>query len=101
MQEGYCFAGDETQGNVDAIEFTTMICAFIANLPLEKDNEVILFSDGCGYQNRNSTLANGLFNLAQLLDVTITQKYLEKGHPLLLKIICDILILLFLVVMLQ
>lgn len=79
-QEGYCFIWDETQGGVDANEFTTIICTFISNLPLEKGDEVILFSDGCGYQNRNSTLANGLFNIAQLLGVTVAHKYLEKGH---------------------
>ncbi|XP_071054382.1 uncharacterized protein [Onthophagus taurus] len=34
----------------------------------------------CTSQNRNSTLANALINLSMTLEITIEQKYLEKGH---------------------
>ena len=42
--------------------------------------EIILFSDGCCYQNRNITLSNTLLRFAWKYNVKIVQKYLEKGH---------------------
>lgn len=36
--------------------------------------------DGCGYQNRNSTLSNGILNFALENGITVIQKYLQKGH---------------------
>lgn len=42
--------------------------------------EIVLISDGCSGQNRNSTLSNSLVNLAMIHKVTLMQKYLEKGH---------------------
>ncbi|CAG9764937.1 unnamed protein product [Ceutorhynchus assimilis] len=41
---------------------------------------IIIYSDGCGFQNRNKVLANALLNLAMKHEVTIYQKYLEPGH---------------------
>jgi hypothetical protein len=37
-------------------------------------------SDGCTYQNRNITLSNTLLKAAHDRNITIFQKYLEKGH---------------------
>lgn len=42
--------------------------------------QIILWSDGCGYQNRNSTLSNGMLNFALENGITVIQKYLQKGH---------------------
>lgn len=39
-----------------------------------------MYSDGCGYQNRNVVFSNALLNLAKLHNLRIVQKYLEKGH---------------------
>ena len=41
---------------------------------------VILYSDGCCYQNRNVTLSNALIHFAMSRRKTICQKCLEKGH---------------------
>lgn len=41
---------------------------------------LIIYSDGCGYQNRNCLLANVLLNVAALHNLNIEQKYLEPGH---------------------
>lgn len=78
--DGYCFIWEETEGGATANEFTTILRDFIEQLSLTESVEVIFYSYGCGYQNRNCTLANGLYNLALRLRVTITQKYLVKGH---------------------
>lgn len=80
-KEGYCYLWDESEGSLNANEFTSIICNFICNaIPFQPGDEIILFSDGCCYQNRNTTLANGLLNLAIQYNVTIIQKILEKGH---------------------
>lgn len=49
---------------------------------LEKSNasRIILWSDGCCYQNRSVKLANALLELAIEKKITIEQKYLEVGH---------------------
>ena len=77
---GHCFLWDETEADLNANIFSTILCKFISNLNLECDKIIVLYSDGCNYQNRNSTLSNAFLNLAQLLRITIFHKYLEKGH---------------------
>lgn len=78
---GYCYLWDESEGSLNANEFASIICHFISSeVPFQAGDEIILFSDGCGYQNRNVTLANALLNLAIQNNITITQKILEKGH---------------------
>ncbi|CAB4034542.1 Hypothetical predicted protein, partial [Paramuricea clavata] len=42
--------------------------------------EIIVWSDGCGSQNRNVTLSNSYIALAKKYGVKITQKYLVVGH---------------------
>ena len=42
--------------------------------------EIIVWSDGCSYQNRNVTLSNSYIALAKKYGVKITQKYLVGGH---------------------
>lgn len=80
-RKGFCYLWDESQGALTANEFTSVICSFITKeVPFEEGDEIIIFSDGCGYQNRNMTLSNALVNLAYTRKITITQKYLEKGH---------------------
>ena len=47
------------------------------------DNNIktlIIYSDGCTYQNRNVTLSNALLKVAYDKNITIFQKYLERGH---------------------
>lgn len=48
-----------------------------------KDNTgkpIIIYSDGCGAQNRNVTLANALLHFAVTNQTIIIQKFLVKGH---------------------
>lgn len=39
-----------------------------------------LFSDGCGYENRNTIFSNALLKFAIKQNVTVTQNFFEKGH---------------------
>ncbi|KAJ8877018.1 hypothetical protein PR048_021470 [Dryococelus australis] len=70
-----------SEGGITSNEFSSIICDFISSKSGMNPNEiVILYSDGCTYQNRNSTLSSALSNLSQELNITIIQKYLERGH---------------------
>ncbi|KAL4714762.1 hypothetical protein ACJJTC_002621 [Scirpophaga incertulas] len=84
-KDGYCFVWNESEGGLNAEEFASIWTYFIEKEILSKvenktDLQVIIYSDGCGYQNRNVTLSNALLNLAVKNQITITQKYLEVGH---------------------
>lgn len=79
----YCFIWHEASGGVSANEYSSIICFFIEHHVLGDLNEgqnVVLYSDGCTSQNRNSTLSSALLHLTKTHKVTIEQKYLEKGH---------------------
>ena len=80
--DGHCFIWNETEGGLTSNEFSTIITSFIlSQLPLPNNaNKIILYSDGCCYQNRNSTLSNALLHIAITKQIVIEQKYLEKGH---------------------
>nr|CAI5828453.1 unnamed protein product [Callosobruchus analis] len=83
-QDGYYFLWHEAKGGLTANEFSSILCNFLENavIPnLSNDNKIIiLYSDGCTGQNRNCILANTFVNLCMLHEVTIIQKYFEKGH---------------------
>ncbi|XP_050498832.1 uncharacterized protein LOC126879690 isoform X1 [Diabrotica virgifera virgifera] len=71
---------DETEGDLCASTFTSIIIHHIEENCNDRKLPVILWSDGCCYQNRNSTLSNALLNLSIKSGQIIIQKYLEKGH---------------------
>lgn len=87
-QKGFCFLWNESEGGLTSNEFTSIIVHFLSehvemhNLKKRgtDDIQIILWSDGCGYQNRNSTLSNGLLNFTLESGITVIQKYLQKGH---------------------
>lgn len=83
-KEGYCFIWHEGAGGLGANEFSGILTYFllekiIPNLPSD-DKTIILYSDGCTYQNRNVILSNALLNISIQSNITIIQKMLEKGH---------------------
>ena len=73
-----CYVWHEGQGGLNANEFATCIMDYLTKH--DDYDEYIVWSDGCGYQNRNTTLSNALLNFATARGKTITQKYLERGH---------------------
>ncbi|CAI6355942.1 unnamed protein product [Macrosiphum euphorbiae] len=74
---------DESEGELEASVFASLITKHLT-LNCIKDstaqNDIILYSDGCGYQNRNSVLSNALLQFAIKNNITIEQKFLIKGH---------------------
>lgn len=81
-KDGYCFLWNETEGCLSSNEFGSIISNFVLSLlPLPTDKEkIILYSDGCAYQNRSTNICNALLHIAVTKKVIIEQKYLEVGH---------------------
>ena len=81
-KEGYCYCWDETDGNLSSEMFAYLqfshFSQVLDNNPAIK--EIIVWSDGCGYQNRNAVVSNAYLDLAVKRYVKITQKYLVPGH---------------------
>jgi len=82
-REGYCYVWHEGEGGLDSDEFSTIIVSHLRSLPNTVES-VILWSDGCSYQNRNAQLASAFMTLMQSNDkpslLEVHQKYLTKGH---------------------
>jgi hypothetical protein len=77
-----CYWFDESQTDLVASSFASCLIDAVEEL-LDKSGPrpiVNIFSDGCTYQNRNSITSNALLDLSIRKNVTINQKYLEKGH---------------------
>lgn len=61
-------------------EFSTILAKEVVPKMDESDREIIFYTDGCTYQNRNTTLSNAMTNIAIYHNVTLIHKYLEVGH---------------------
>ncbi|XP_050060947.1 uncharacterized protein LOC126551490 [Aphis gossypii] len=83
-KNGFCFLWNETEGGLSSNEFSSIIIYFLQKYVINSNtgnlNSIILYSDGCTYQNRNTTLSNALLNLSINSNVTIIQKFLQRGH---------------------
>lgn len=79
-----CYWWNESEGELKASNFTSCLLDFLrelmSNWPEESPKVIIIWTDGCGYQNRNKILSNALLNIAAEENFTIHQKYLLKGH---------------------
>ncbi|VDI01121.1 Hypothetical predicted protein [Mytilus galloprovincialis] len=73
-----CYFWTESEGELTANSFASCLSDFIDKL--EGVKELVIYSDGCTYQNRNLTVSNTLLRQAFEKKITIIQKYLEKGH---------------------
>ncbi|KAK6168332.1 hypothetical protein SNE40_020889 [Patella caerulea] len=81
-KECVCYFWHEGEGELTANSFASCLHDYIETV-LEKSpntKQIIIYSDGCTYQNRNVVLANMLLKVASDKNITITQKILEKGH---------------------
>lgn len=62
--------------------FASLLVSFIEdqlqNYPFLKT--IIIYSDSCGYQNKNNKLANALLWLSPQKNITTIQKFLGKGQ---------------------
>lgn len=75
-----CYCWSETDGKIGSNETGTCLFKWLKNLPSAVD-EVILYSDTCGGQNRNRHIAALLLHAVQTTHLkVIQQKFLERGH---------------------
>ena len=82
QDEGYCYIWDETEGDLNSEMFAYLQFKHFSDV-LDDHPEIkkiIIWSDGCTYQNRNTNLANSLLDLAMKQGIHIEQKYLVVGH---------------------
>ncbi|XP_050322620.1 uncharacterized protein LOC126754569 [Bactrocera neohumeralis] len=76
------YVWNETVGNLVSSVFATCIIKhlryFHARSP--ETHHIIIYSDGCFHQNRNTVLSNALLNFSKESEITIEQKFLISGH---------------------
>lgn len=82
-KEGYCYLWHEGEGGLDSDEFASLVVEYLKTLP-DSVQTAIFWSDGCTYQNRNSTLASAIMHFLRTAEkpflTEVHQKYLTKGH---------------------
>ncbi|GFN99558.1 hypothetical protein PoB_002606400 [Plakobranchus ocellatus] len=81
-RDSFCYYWDESEGELKAGNFASLqyyhFKTFLASNPHIKT--LVLWSDGCLYQNKNACLANCYSQLALESKVDLFQKYLAVGH---------------------
>ena len=75
-----CFWFTETDADMTASTFVSCLLKYLEIKCQNESGPIIIYSDGCTYQNRNSMMANALLNYAVVNNVEIVQKFLEVGH---------------------
>lgn len=79
-KEVTCYWFSEIDADLLASTFVSLIKHHLEEVLKVKKLPIILFSDGCCYQNRNVILSNILLKLSVEQGVEIVQKYLQVGH---------------------
>lgn len=69
----------EGEGEMGASIFTTCVHDYLNEKCID-DLPIVVWSDGCGYQNRNQILSNSLLDYAIRHNKNVQQKFLVKGH---------------------
>ncbi|CAG9834396.1 unnamed protein product [Diabrotica balteata] len=76
----YWFSKDGNN-QLKASTFVSCIIHYLEeNCVTDSKTPVVIYSDGCSYQNRNNILSNALLNFAIKHNVLVFQKYLEPDH---------------------
>lgn len=75
-----CYWWCETEGELVASSFTTCLLDYLSENCLNPPLPIVIWSDGCTYQNRNTVLSNALLNFSIAHNIQIEQKILERGH---------------------
>ena len=81
-KEGYCYVWTETEGSLASESFGYLQYQHFERIISQNPSieEIIVWSDGCGYQNRNTVVANGYSELSRKYGVVFKQKFLVAGH---------------------
>lgn len=81
MANGDCanYVWNESEGELEASVFVTILIKHLIKVCINK-LPIVIYSDGCGYQNCNAVLDNALLHFSKAHNVQIEQKFLVKGH---------------------
>lgn len=76
-----CFVWHEGEGGLESDVFASIATIFLnREISKHQPKKIVIWSDGCCYQNRNTKLSNALIEIVKNRSVTIEQKYLVVGH---------------------
>lgn len=75
-----CYWWNETEADLSASTFVNFLLHYIRERCSSPKLPIVIYSDGCCYQNRNVVMGNALFQYCLKNDIIIEQKFLEKGH---------------------
>ena len=76
-----CYFWHEGEGTLQADCFASCLVDFLThNESCQVARKIIVYSDGCSYQNRNFVLSNALLHFSIFARKERIQKILEKGH---------------------
>ena len=72
----------EVNGEIEPANFTSCYIDYMTALKEQNPmlNTIVVWTDGCNYQNHCNILASGLLTFAVEQNITIYHKYLEVGH---------------------
>ncbi|XP_063219190.1 uncharacterized protein LOC134529234 [Bacillus rossius redtenbacheri] len=74
-----CYWFSEVDTDLSASTFAILIIDYL-KCHCANEKQMIIYSDGCNYQNRNFILGNALLDHAIKSGQTIIQKFLERSH---------------------
>lgn len=74
-----CYWWNESQGELVASVFGSCLIDYL-NKHNDSGKRIVIWTDGCTYQNRNSVISSALLMFSINNNITIEQKYLERGH---------------------
>lgn len=74
-----CFVWNEVEGGLSANEFASCLFVYLER-QMDLFDRVIIYSDGCTYQNRNRIMATALRYFSTKYHKIVEQKILERGH---------------------
>ena len=77
-----CYIWNETQGGLTANIYTSCLIHYLDSIcdPISKVEEILVWSDGCGSQNRNCTLVSCISTWAKSNKKSVFFNYPEKCH---------------------
>ncbi|KAK3909537.1 hypothetical protein KUF71_019640, partial [Frankliniella fusca] len=82
FKKGYCYLWDESEAKRGANEIATCVLLFIKKKVSEGITDFFIWSDNCGGQNKNKYLFSAYTWAAAQYNITITHRYMERGHTM-------------------
>lgn len=79
-KEGYCYVWDESVAKRGANEVASCLYHFVKDFSEKGVRDFRFWSDNCAGQNRNRIVFAMYTHAAKEFGVTITHRFLEKGH---------------------